>query len=321
MPSLRIVFAGTPAFAASHLQSLLNCQHRVIAVYTQPDRPAGRGKQLLSGPVKALAEQHQIPVFQPQSLKDPVEQSRLKALQPDVMVVVAYGLLLPTAVLSIPRYGCLNVHASLLPRWRGAAPIERAILAGDDETGITIMQMDAGLDTGAMLHKTVVKIASRANRQILEDTLALVGNKSLVHVLDNLESLQLGAQQQDDSNATYAAKLDKSEAKLDWQQPASYIDRQIRAGFGRLPAYTILDGLRIRILEATPNQQTINATPGTIMSSDNGVLKIACGEGSLDVTQVQLPGKNPVSVLALLNSRRDEFKPGSVFCNAGNSTE
>ncbi|MEX2130974.1 MAG: methionyl-tRNA formyltransferase [Pseudohongiellaceae bacterium] len=321
MPSLRIAFAGTPAFAATHLQTLLTSAHQVIAVYTQPDRPAGRGKQLHASPVKALATQYDTPVLQPLSLKDPIEQSRLNNLQPDVMIVVAYGLLLPPAILSVPRYGCLNVHASLLPRWRGAAPIERAILAGDAETGITIMQMDAGLDTGAMLHKTSVKIAARDNRQMLEEKLAQVGTKSLIYVLDNLESLRSRAQPQDNAKATYAAKLVKEEAKIDWRQTAENIDRQIRAGFGRLPAYTTVEDLRIQILQATPDQKQTGGTPGTIISTVNGALQIACGKGSLAVTQVQLAGKNPVSVSALLNSPREEFLPGRIFCSTDVSQE
>lgn len=313
MPSLRIVFAGTPEFSARHLEAILSTSHQVIAVYTQPDRPAGRGKQLLPSPVKSVALQNQLPVFQPVTLKNPGDQEQLARLQPDLLVVVAYGLLLPQAVLDIPRYGCLNVHASLLPRWRGAAPIERAIIAGDSETGITIMQMNAGLDTGPMLHKTPVKIASNETRVSLEQKLQRAGTESLTYVLNHLEALLPNATMQDDSRSTYAGKLDKQDAAIDWSRPAVFIDRQIRAGIGRLPAFTHLDNLRLRILEASVIALRCAQAPGTIVSNSDDQLLVACGEGALAIHRLQLPGKNPVAIKALLNAYGTTFATGKHF--------
>ncbi|MFM1895664.1 MAG: methionyl-tRNA formyltransferase [Pseudomonadota bacterium] len=313
MQALRIVFAGTPAFAASHLQAILASDHQVIAVYTQPDRPAGRGKQLQSSPVKALALSHHLPVLQPLSLKDPEAQARLASLQPDLMVVVAYGLILPAAVLAIPRFGCINVHASLLPRWRGAAPIERCLLAGDAETGVTIMQMDPGLDTGAMLHKAAVAISPDDNRLSLEHKLAEVGTQALRYTLDNLDSLQAKAVPQDDRLSTYASKLDKAEALVDWTLPAAFIERQVRAGIGRHPAYSGLLGERVRLLRARAVVTSDTQPPGTILSAADGTLLVACGEGALAVSEVQLPGKNPVRIDDLLNARAARFTVGHRF--------
>ena len=320
MQTLRIVFAGTPAFAASHLQVVLDSPHPVIAVYSQPDRPAGRGKQLLASPVKTLAQQCGLPVFQPKTLRDPVEQQRLAALEPDLVVVVAYGLILPAAVLVIPRFGCINVHASLLPRWRGAAPIERCLLAGDPQTGVTIMQMDPGLDTGAMLHRTVVPIDPDDDRLTLEHKLADAGTVALLHTLDNLAKLQAAAVAQDDAMATYATKLDKAEALIDWQSAAIAIERQVRAGIGRNPAYGNLDGERVRILKARALNDTSAMAPGTVIAADSAGLIIRCGEGSLRVTEVQLPGKNPVGIADLLNGRSAQFAPGRRFENPGPSS-
>ncbi|HEY9148149.1 MAG TPA: methionyl-tRNA formyltransferase, partial [Gammaproteobacteria bacterium] len=221
MPTpLNIVYAGTPEFAAVALKALLDSPHHVIAVYTQPDRPAGRGRKLTASPVKALALEHGIEVYQPQSLKNADEQARLAALKPDVMVVAAYGLLLPPEVLTIPPLGCLNIHASLLPRWRGAAPIQRAILAGDKESGITIMQMDKGLDTGDMLYKLATPIEQGDTAASLHDRLAALGARAIVEALEGLQSGSLRAEQQDDALANYATKLHKSEAAIDWRQPA-----------------------------------------------------------------------------------------------------
>ncbi len=322
---MKLVFAGTPAFAASHLAALIAQGHDIAAVYTQPDRASGRGKKLQASPVKALALKHNLPVLQPASLKDAQAQAELAALRPDLMIVVAYGLLLPKAVLDIPRFGCINVHASLLPRWRGAAPIERALLAGDTETGVTIMQMDVGLDTGDMLYKLVTPLTAQDDRQQLENRLATLGCEGLLHTLANFAHLSSHAQQQDDSLSTYARKLDKSEARIDWQASGSDISRTILAGIGRQPAYSFLDGERIRLLRATwlPAKQTDSAPPGTIIKQNdaagtnkgqsNNALSIACTDGALVVTEVQLPGKNPVAVRDLKNSRPALFAAGKQF--------
>lgn len=229
MLKLNIIFAGTPDFAAQHLQALLNSEHNVIAVYTQPDKPAGRGKKLQASPVKQLAEQHNIPVYQPKSLRKEEAQAELKALNADVMVVVAYGLILPEAVLNAPKYGCLNVHGSLLPRWRGAAPIQRSIWAGDQETGVTIMQMDIGLDTGDMLHKVTTPIAADETSASLYAKLAELAPPALLEVLNGLESQAFKAEKQDDALSNYAEKLSKEEAKLDWNLTACQLERNIRA--------------------------------------------------------------------------------------------
>lgn len=313
MQPLRIVFAGTPPFAAQHLESLLATEHRIVGVYTQPDRAAGRGKQLHPSAVKYLAQTHNLLVYQPASLRSAEAQQSLAALKPDLMIVVAYGLLLPQAVLDIPRFGCINVHASLLPRWRGAAPIERALLAGDKETGVTIMQMDKGLDTGSMLYKIPLAITEDDDRQTLESRLADIGRMGLVYCLQNLEALRARAQAQDDHLSTYASKLDKAEALINWEQSAESINLQIRSGIGRTPAYSILDGERIRLLKARPSPERTTAVPGTIVKADRDRLSIACADSVLNVTLMQLPGKNPLSIGEILNSRKELLAPGQRF--------
>ncbi len=313
MPPLELVFAGTPEFAARHLESLIASPHHVAAVYTQPDRRSGRGKKLVSSPVKALAEQHGIPVKQPQSLKSPEAREELRELRPDLLVVVAYGLILPRAILEIPRLGCINVHASLLPRWRGAAPIERALLAGDGETGITIMQMDAGLDTGDMLMRQTVAIEPGDTRITLEDKLARAGVDALPRVLNDIRTLQQNAQPQQDKLSTYADKLEKADALIHWEQPAALIDRQVRACLGRQPAFSHIDNSRIRILQARPVAQHGEARAGVIVEVDKQGVLVGCGQDSLLITRVQLPGKNPVSIRDLLNARPHLLQPGKQF--------
>ena len=232
---MRIVFAGTPEFAAQHLQALLDAGRQVIAVYTQPDRPAGRGQKLMPSPVKQLALQHSIPVYQPQTLRDPAAQTELAALRADLMVVVAYGLILPQAVLDLPRLGCINSHASLLPRWRGAAPIQRAIEAGDAESGVTVMQMEAGLDTGPMLLKVSTPIDAEDTGGSLHDRLAALGSDAVVTAVAALEAGTLSGEVQDDSLATYAHKLNKDEARIDWSRPAAELERPRRSRSGWSP--------------------------------------------------------------------------------------
>ena len=313
MKNLRICFAGTPAFAAAHLLALLKAGHHVVAVYTQPDRPAGRGKKLQASPVKKIALENMLPVFQPSSLRPLQETESLALLNCDLMVVVAYGLLLPKAILDVPRLGCLNVHASLLPRWRGAAPIERALLAGDKVSGVTIMQMDEGLDTGAMLNKESVQISATDNRLNLEERLQIAGQAALIRTLGDLEKYQSEATVQNDEDSNYAAKLEKSEAFIDWRLSATEIDRQIRAGIGRNPAYTVLNDQRLRILKGTVSVETYNAKPGQIVESEKSHFTVSCGSGALDIQRVQLPGKSPATVKDISNSRPELFSRDVAF--------
>ena len=284
MSPLRVVFAGTPDFAASSLAAVLDSEHEVVAVYTQPDRPAGRGRKLTPSPVKQLAQEHGLPVVQPASLKDADDQAELAALNADVMVVVAYGLLLPQAVLDTPRLGCINVHASLLPRWRGAAPIQRAIEAGDSVSGVTIMQMDAGLDTGAMLYEVRTPITSRTTGGDLHDRLAIQGANALIHVLDNLDNGSLEATPQPEEGVTYAAKLSKAEAELDFSQPAEQLARKIRA-FNPWPvAWCTLGNDRLRLLMASVEQgEQPPSPPGTLLAHGDEHLRIACGAQGQEV--------------------------------------
>src|SRR5690606_14530589 len=289
-------------FAATSLQALLEQgHHQVIAVYTQPDRPAGRGRKLQPSPVKQLAEQHGLPVKQPLSLKDPEAQAELRALNADLMIVAAYGLILPEVVLDTPRLGCINVHASLLPRWRGAAPIQRAIAAGDAETGITIMQMDVGLDTGAMLHKLHTAIQPNDTGGSLHDRLAALGAQALLESLENLEHCQAQAEPQDDSLATYAHKLDKDEARIDWHRPATEIERMIRA-FNPWPvAFTEDQGERVRIWAVQADSAQANQPPGTVLSRERDGVQVACGQGVLTITELQLPGARAMTVADFIN--------------------
>ncbi len=311
---LRILFAGTPEFASIHLRSLIGSEHSLIGVYTQPDRPSGRGRKLQSSPVKKLARSAALPVFQPASLRDPVAQQQLAALQADVMVVVAYGLILPQAVLDAPRFGCLNVHASLLPRWRGAAPIQRAIEAGDSTTGITIMQMDAGLDTGAMLATASCPIGPRTHAGQLHDELAVLGPPLLLEVLGELPERQRHRREQDDDQATYAHKILKPEAQLDWRCSAPVLDRRVRA-FNPFPVcFSPLAGERIRVWQAathTPPGPT--GAPGTIVQADERGIAVCCGEGSLLLQVLQLEGGKALPVKELLSAHQARFAPGKRF--------
>lgn len=313
MSKLNIIFAGTPDFAAQHLHALLDCEHNVIAVYTQPDKPAGRGKKLQASPVKQLAEAHNIPVYQPKSLRTPEAQAELKALNADVMVVVAYGLILPEAILNAPKYGCLNVHGSLLPRWRGAAPIQRAIWAGDNETGITIMQMDVGLDTGDMLHKVTTPIEANETSASLYTKLAELAPSALVEVLNSLESQTFQAKKQDESQSNYAEKLSKEEAKLDWTLSATQLERNIRAfnpwpmSFLTLDVNGVEQSIKVHQAAVLPHQ---NKTAGTILNVDKTGIQIATQKGVLNITQLQPAGKKPISVQDFLNGRADWFKVG-----------
>ena len=292
---MNIIFAGTPHFAASALAAILNTDHKVLAVLTQPDRPAGRGMQLTASPVKQLAVEHGIPVLQPSSLKPEAIQQTLSELKADVMVVAAYGLILPAEVLNIPRLGCLNIHASLLPRWRGAAPIQRAILAGDTETGITIMQMDVGLDTGDMLFKYPCPILEKEDAQTLHDKLAAIGATSIVEALRNLENGKVHPEKQDDSKACYAAKLTKQEALIDWSQEAVVLERAIRGYFPFPIAHTTFNGITIKLMRARIGPLDA-AMPGTILAVTKGEIVVACGRGTLALEILQKPGGKPLPV-------------------------
>ncbi len=298
---MKIIFAGTPHFAASALEVLTD-KHEVVAVLTQPDRPAGRGMQLTQSPVKQLALQHGFNLMQPPSLKDDAVQQMLSALQADVMVVAAYGLILPQAVLDIPRYGCLNIHASLLPRWRGAAPIQRAILAGDAETGITIMQMDVGLDTGAMLLRRSCPIAQEDTAATLHDTLAELGANCIVQALEQLAQGKLNPVAQDETAACYAAKLQKSEAAIDWAQPAEQIHRAIRA-FNPFPgSVTGLAAVRgIKVWQAGLRPDN-GGQPGEVLHVGKDGILVACGQGALNLEVLQKPGSKPLPAQQFLQA-------------------
>ena len=316
MSELRLCFAGTPDFSAAHLSALIAAGHTIDAVYTQPDRPSGRGKKPQPSPVKAVAMAAGLEIKQPVSLKTVEAQQELVAIAPDLLVVVAYGLILPQAVLELPRLGCINVHASLLPRWRGAAPIERALLAGDPVSGVTIMKMDAGLDTGDMLYKQQVEISPEDDRISLTDKICDAGKLALLHTLSHFPELSSQAQRQNDSLSTYADKLEKSESLLRWQEPAEKLHRIIRAGLGRAPAFSFINGARLQMLEASVEQTESQKTPGTILEISRHGMLIACGEACLLVTRIALPGKKPWTITDLLNSGTDLLQAGAILSHS-----
>ncbi|MFQ2454099.1 methionyl-tRNA formyltransferase [Aeromonas caviae] len=311
MNKLKLIFAGTPDFAARHLAALLSSGHEVVAVYTQPDKPAGRGQKLTASPVKELALAHDLPVYQPASLRNEAAQAELAALGADLMVVVAYGLILPKAVLDTPRLGCINVHGSLLPRWRGAAPIQRSIWAGDAETGVTIMQMDVGLDTGAMIRKVTCPIASDETSASLYDKLAGLGPQALVDTLNAMAAGGTAAEPQDDALANYAEKLSKEEARIDWSMDAVAIERCIRA-FNPWPiSWFDIAGQTVKVWQAEVVAQDHGQAAGTLLKADKQGIEVATGQGVLRLLTLQPPGKKAMSVSDLLNSRRDWFEPGT----------
>ncbi|NWA64020.1 methionyl-tRNA formyltransferase [Pantoea sp. B9002] len=310
--SLKIIFAGTPDFAARHLDALLASEHQVVGVFTQPDRPAGRGNKLTPSPVKVLAQAHDIPVFQPKSLKPEENQHLVADLQADIMVVVAYGLILPKAVLAMPRLGCINVHGSLLPRWRGAAPIQRSLWAGDTETGVTIMQMDVGLDTGDMLHKLSCPITAEDTSASLYEKLAQLGPQGMLLTLDLLASGNARPEVQDEALVSYAEKLSKEEARLDWSLSAAQLERCIRA-FNPWPmSYFMIEEQPVKVWQASvlPHQ---NKQPGEIVHADKQGIQIATADGVLNLVSLQPAGKKAMSAQDLLNSRREWFVPGTVL--------
>ncbi len=332
--SLNIVFAGTPDFASQILQILLLGSHTIKAVFTQPDRPAGRGRHLQMSPVKQLAIKYEIPVYQPGSLKTPEEQAVLQNLKPDLLIVVAYGLILPSAVLAIPKNGCWNVHASLLPHWRGASPIQQAILNGDSLSGITIMQMNAGLDTGDIISLHPCAIELRETSDSLFKRLADIAGPALVDALSALEQGQVTRQKQDSSKASYAPKISKAAAKIDWKQSAIQIDRKIRA-FNPWPiAFFDFDNQSIRIFDAKPlvseaasvkispvdnisaediSIENTAIPPGTIIAANDNGIDIATGNGILRLLELQFPGGKRQNIAAILHSKKALFQPGVQF--------
>jgi methionyl-tRNA formyltransferase len=315
---LNIVFAGTPEFAATHLTHLIAGPHRVVSVLTQPDRRAGRGKKLQPSAVKSVALDANIPLWQPDTLKDPASEAQLAAYDADIMVVVAYGLILPAAILAIPRIGCINVHASLLPRWRGAAPVQRAIEAGDRKTGVSIMIMEPGLDTGPVLLRREVVITGDHTGGTLLAELERVGTGALTECLTDITSRLLSAQPQNEEQVTYAAKVEKVEAAIDWGLGAIEIDRKVRALLPSPGCFAVLNHDRLKVWAAHAVHEAHSAAPGEIVSVNNDGISVACGEGVLVITEAQMPGGKPQSVATLLNGHQDKLKLGVQFTLTSN---
>lgn len=312
---MRIIFAGTPEFAADHLAALLNTEHEIVGVYTQPDRPAGRGKKLMPSAVKLLAQSHSLPVFQPASLKSEDALEELSALRADLMVVVAYGVILPKAILDAPKWGCINVHGSILPKWRGAAPIQRSIWAGDAKTGVTIMQMDEGLDTGAMLHISQLNIENDDTSASLYAKLAKLGPVALLETINRLRDIT--PQVQDDEQATYAAKLSKQEAYLDWQLSAKQLELNIRA-FNPWPvAWFTYQDKPVKVWQASvvelPQSEVLSNSPGQILAFDKHGLKIATTDGALLIGTLQMAGKKAQEVQQIVNGNPNAFEVGQII--------
>lgn len=309
---MRVIFAGTPDFAATHLQAILeNDRYQLVAIYTQPDRPAGRGKKITQSPVKKLALANDIQLEQPASLTDIKTQETIARLEADVLIVVAYGLILPQAVLDIPRLGCINVHGSILPKWRGAAPIQRAIEAGDRETGVTVMQMDVGLDTGPMLTTSQCTIDDKETSASLYSKLAVLGAQALINTLEKMRSGTAVGIAQDSTQSSYADKIAKQESLIDWSASVTEIERRVRA-FNPFPAaYSLVNGQRIKIWLASADSRDYHGVPGEILSADDDGLLVKCGNGALLISTIQLAGKSKMYVAEALKSRASLFSPGN----------
>lgn len=313
MSGLNIIFAGTPEFGLSCLEALAHSEHSLQAVYTQPDRPAGRGRALQHSAVKEWALAHQIPVYQPINFKSEEACAELAALKPDVLIVIAYGLILPKKILDIPKFGCINVHASLLPRWRGASPIQHALLHGDSESGVTIMQMDPGMDTGAMLSKVACDISEEDTASSLHDKLAALSAPALLASLKALQLGQMHAIPQNSDLATYAGKINKEDARINWQQSAQEIDRMIRAYNPWPIAYTQLDAENIRIHKAKATTIDCVEKPGTILGIEKHGMLVATGSKGLLVEKIQFPGSKVISIADWLNSGKTSLHTGLVL--------
>lgn len=312
---MKIIYAGTPDFAVPALQALIDSNHTVVAVYTQPDRPAGRGKKLAASPVKQLAEQYFIPVQQPIHFKNTETLEQLKNYQADIMIVAAYGLILPKAVLELFPFGCINIHASILPRWRGAAPIQRAIIAGDTETGISIMQMEKGLDTGPFYCIEKCAINAEDTGESLHERLANLGATALMQVLPNIFTKTIQPKPQNNAAVTYANKLEKAEGRIIWQESSELIQRKIRA-FNAWPvAFCEIQNELVRVWQAeVMSLETSNVAPGTIIAVEKNCIHIACGQGVLSITQLQFPGGKALPVSDILHAKKELFKPAMIIC-------
>ena len=313
---LKVVFAGTPDFAARHLQGLIDSPHQIVAVMSQPDRPAGRGKRLQPSAVKAAALDAELPIWQPASLKSADSEAILSQYEADILVVVAYGLILPAAILGIPKLGCLNVHASLLPRWRGAAPVQRAIESGDTDTGVSIMAMEPGLDAGPVLLTRTLPIDSGHTGGTLLDDLAQLGVTALIDSLENIDALLAKAAPQDDSEATYAHKIEKQEGALDWSATAALLARRVRAFHPAPGCYTLLGGDRLKVLAAYAIDEAHHGSAGEIVMADELGIRVSCGEGQLVITEAQLPGAKAQPVATLLRGNQARFQLGQRLGDA-----
>lgn len=313
MSGLNIVFAGTPEFGLPCLEALNQSSHQISAIYTQPDRPAGRGRKLQASAVKEWALAHKIQIFQPLNFKSQETIYELASLKPDVLIVIAYGLILPRAVLELPRFGCINVHASLLPRWRGASPIQHAILFGDPQSGVTVMQMDVGMDTGAMLSKVECSITPEDTAGSLHDKLAQISAKPLLEVIDALAKHELQPEEQNNDLATYAGKISKEDARINWQDSAKQIDCKVRA-FNPWPiAYTETGGEVLRIHKAHPAGIESTEPPGTVLNIDKNGMLVVTGKKSILIERIQFPGGKAISIADWLNSGKSQLHPGLIF--------
>ena len=313
---MRILFAGTPKFAADHLKALIDGGREVVGVYTQPDRASGRGHRLSPSAVKTVAMEAGIPVEQPVSLRSPEAESVFRSFRPDVFVVAAYGLIIPENILNIPLYGCINIHGSLLPRWRGAAPVQRAILEGDDYTGITVMQMDKGLDTGVMLSRRMCPIAEDETSGSLFEKLTVIGIRAMNETLDRLDAGITTGEPQNDDDAVYANKITKDDARIAFIRSADYIGRQVRAFNPDPGAWFTLDGQKIKVSAAHPDAGAPDSSEsalGTVLRGDAGGIAVKTGDGTIILDVVQLPGKKAIPAKDILNGHRDLFRPGRII--------